>query len=168
LKIHLPLNRSSSKRKQASFCFRQLPQQARAKKEGEKYMSAFLVADKTINNVVNWLRRNIDQLPIIAAQLQQLNIDTNAPDWAENLGHVMFLLDMNAVDARYGDGEAAKFRKLDYHFEHTEPVSLVQVLKSLQCWLYQCNEGDVPETELYGIFDTDVQMYLMDKINRVA
>jgi hypothetical protein len=40
----------------------------------------------------------------------------------------------------------------------------MQVLKSLQCWLYQCNEGDVPTTELYGLFDTDVQMYLMDTI----
>jgi len=127
-------------------------------------MSAFLVADRTINYVVNWLRRNIDQLPIIAAKLKKLNIDTNAPDWAEALGQIMFLLNRNAVDARYGDGEAAKFRQLDYRFEHTEAVSLVQVLKSLQCWLYQCTEGDVPETALYGLFDTDVQMYLMDKI----
>jgi hypothetical protein len=127
-------------------------------------MSAFMVEDRTINNIVNWLRRNIDQLPIIAAKLQKLNIDTNAPDWAEGLGQVMFLLNRNAVDARYGDGEAAKHYQRDYRFEHTEPVSLVQVLKSLQCWLYQCNEGDVPETALYGLFDTDVQMSLMDKI----
>jgi len=55
-------------------------------------MSAFMVADKTINYVVNWLRRNIDQLPIIAAKLQKLNIDTDAPDWAEDLGQLMFLL----------------------------------------------------------------------------
>jgi hypothetical protein len=127
-------------------------------------MSAFMVADRTINYVVNWLRRNIDQLPIIAAKLKKLNIDTNAPDWAEALGQIMFLLNVNAVDARYGDGEAEKFRKLDYRFEHTEAVSLMQVLKSLQCWLYQCDEGDVPTTELYGLLDTDVQLYLMTKI----
>jgi hypothetical protein len=34
----------------------------------------------------------------------------------------MFQLNIKAVDARYGMGEAVKFRKLDYHFEHTEAV----------------------------------------------
>jgi hypothetical protein len=70
---------------------------------------------------------------------------------------------MNGVDARYGDGEARKFRQLDYRYRETESVPLVQVLKSLQCWLYQCSEGNVPETELYKLFDTDVQVYLMNK-----
>jgi hypothetical protein len=76
----------------------------------------------------------------------------------------MFQLNIAGVDARYGSGEAVKFRKLDYRYHVTEPVPLVQVLKSLQCWLYQCNEGAVPETELYKLFDADVQMYLMSKI----
>jgi hypothetical protein len=129
-------------------------------------MSAFMVEDKTINYVVNWLRRNIDQFSfsVIPHKLKELGFDTSVAGWAERLGYAMFQLNINAVDARYGNGEAAKFRKLDYRFEHTEAVSLMQVLKSLQCWLYQCNEGDVPETELYGFFETDVQMFLMGKI----
>ena len=84
--------------------------------------------------------------------------------WEEHLGQTMFQLNIAAVDARYGKGEAETFRKLDYRYELDLPVPLVQVLKSLQCWLYQCNEGDVPTTALYGLFDTDVQMYLMSKI----
>jgi hypothetical protein len=127
-------------------------------------MSAFMVEDKTINYVVNWLRREIDRLPIISHKLKTVGFDTGESGWAEKLGQAMFQLNRNAVDARYGNGEAAKFRQLDYRFEHTEAVSLMQVLKSLQCWLYQCTEGDVPETALFGLFDTDVQMYLMDKI----
>jgi hypothetical protein len=127
-------------------------------------MSAYIVADKTLNYVVNWLRREIDRLPIISHKLNAAGFDTGVPGWAEKLGHAMFQLNIKAVDARYGNGEAGKFRQLTYRFEHTEAVSLVQVLKSLQCWLYQCNEGDVPTTELYGLFDTDVQMYLMDTI----
>jgi hypothetical protein len=35
-------------------------------------MSAFMVADKTINNVVNWLRRNIDQFSIVPHKLKEL------------------------------------------------------------------------------------------------
>ena len=127
-------------------------------------MSAFIVADKTINNVVNWLQREIDHLSLIPDKLQKLGVDTTEDGWAERLGYAMFQLNINAVDARYGNGEAKKFRKLDYRYQVTIPVPLVQVLKSLQCWLYQCNEGDVPTTALYGLFDTDVQMYLMSKI----
>jgi hypothetical protein len=37
-KIHLPLNNSSSKRKQASFCFRHSQQRVKAGKEGEQGM----------------------------------------------------------------------------------------------------------------------------------
>jgi hypothetical protein len=127
-------------------------------------MSAFRVEDKTINYVVNWLRRNIDRFSLIPHKLKELGFDTSESGWAERLGQAMFQLNIDAVEARYGSGEAVKFRQLDYRFEHTEAVSLVQVLKSLQCWLYQCNEGEVPETGLYGLFDIDVQMYLMSTI----
>jgi hypothetical protein len=84
--------------------------------------------------------------------------------WAERLGYAMFQLNVIAVDVRYGSGEAKRFRPLEYHYEVPEPVPLAQVLKSLQCWLYQCNEGDVPTTALYGLFDNDVQVYLMTEI----
>jgi hypothetical protein len=127
-------------------------------------MSAFMVEDRTINYIVNWLRRQRDELHIIPDKLQKLGIDTGIPGWAEILGHEMFQLNIKAVDARYGEGEAVRFRKLDYRFEHTEAVPLEQVLKSLRCWLYQCSEGDIPQTELYKLFDTDVRLYLMSEI----
>jgi hypothetical protein len=129
-------------------------------------MSAFIVADKTINNVVNWLRRDVDldRFSRIPRKLKELGFDTGKSGWAGRLGYAMFQLNIIAVDARYGSGEARKFRLLNYHYEVIEPVPLVQVLKSLQCWLYQCNEGDVPTTGLYTLFDNDVQLYLMNEI----
>jgi hypothetical protein len=138
----------------------------RTKKGGELPMSAYIVADKTINNIVNWLRRDVDlgRFSQIPHKLKDLGFDTGALDWAERLGHAMFQLNVIAVDFRYGNGEARKSRPLNYHYEVTEPVPLVQVLKSLQCWLYQCNEKDVPTTALYGLFDNDVQVYLMTEI----
>jgi hypothetical protein len=129
-------------------------------------MSAFIVADTTINNVVNWLRRDVDldRFSRIPHKLTELGFDTGKSGWAERLGYAMFQMNINAVDTRYGSGEAMKFRKLDYRYEVIEPVPLVQVLKSLQCWLYQCNERSVPETALYQLFDNDVQLYLMNEI----
>jgi hypothetical protein len=127
-------------------------------------MSAFLVADKTINHIVNWLRSERFLISEIPYKLKGLGFDMDKVDWEEKLGLAMFQLNIEAVDVRYGDGEAAKFRKLDYRYQETVPVPLMQVLKSLQCWLYQCNEGDVPQTALYGLFDNDVQLYLMSEI----
>jgi hypothetical protein len=137
-----------------------------AEEGGELPMSAFIVEDKTINYVVNWLRRNIDgfSVSVIHHKLNELGFDTSVPGWEEKLGQAMFQLSVNSVDSRFGFGAAAQFRKLGYRFERTEAVSLVQVLKSLQCWLHQCNEGDVPETALYGLFDNDVKLYLMSEI----
>jgi hypothetical protein len=128
---------------------------------GEIPMSAFMVADKTINNVVNWLMRQKFLVSQIPYKLKGLGIDMTDSGWEEKLGNAMFQLNVIAVDARYGKGEAVKFRKLDYRYQVTEPVPLGQVLKSLQCWLYQCCEGNVPETELYKLFEHDVRVYLM-------
>jgi hypothetical protein len=129
-------------------------------------MSAFMVEDTTINIVVNWLRRDVDldRFSRIPHKLTELGFDASVPGWAEALGYMMFQVNIQAVDSRYGSGEAGKFRKLAYRYQISEPVPLVQVLKSLQCWLYQCCEGDVPQTEIYKLFDRDVQMFLMSKI----
>jgi hypothetical protein len=136
-------------------------------KGGELPMSAFMVEDKTINSIVNWLDRALEETfgtTTIRQKLLDLGFDTSKAGWAERLGYALFQLNIIAVDARYGSGEAKRFRPLDYHYKLTKGVPLVQVLKSLQCWLYQCNEGDVPEAALYGLFDTDVQLYLMTEI----
>jgi hypothetical protein len=130
-------------------------------------MSAFIVADNTINTIVNWLDNALAEAYgtiTIRQKLQEMGFDASVAGWAERLGHAMFQLNVIAVDARYGGGEAKKFRPLDYRYKLTHTVPLVQVLKSLQCWLYQCNEGDVPQTALYGLFDNDVQLYLMTEI----
>ena len=65
----------------------------------------------------------------------------------------MFDLNCEAVDQRYGPGQAEKFRPLDYKFQYLPHANNFQALKSLRCWLYQCSEGNVPETELYKAFD---------------
>jgi hypothetical protein len=130
-------------------------------------MSAFIVADHTINQIVNWLGRELEQdsgTISIRQKLLKLGFDASIAGWREILGQEMFALNIQAVDTRYGKGEAVKFRKLNYHYEVTQPVPLVQVLKSLHCWLYQCTEGDIPQTALYQLFANDVQLYLMSKI----
>jgi hypothetical protein len=47
-------------------------------KGGELSMSAFIVEDKTINNVVNWLRRDVelDKFSLIPHKVTELGFDT--------------------------------------------------------------------------------------------
>ena len=63
----------------------------------------------------------------------------------------MFGLNVSGVNARYGEDEAHKFRPLDFQYKFIADCGgMVRILKSLRCWLYQCSEGDIPETsELY-------------------
>jgi hypothetical protein len=64
------------------------------------------------------------------------------------------------VNTRYDEGEAKHFRELNYRYTPAYG-SKMQVLKSLQCWLYQCNEGDVANNPLYQFFDSVIEHHLM-------
>lgn len=63
----------------------------------------------------------------------------------------MFKLNVEAVNQRYGQGEAERFRPLDYKFRYELVGSIQQAIKSLECWLYQCTEGTVHEHPVYQI-----------------
>jgi hypothetical protein len=98
-----------------------------------------------INSIVNWLNSALEEAYgtiIIRQKLLELSFDASVAGWAERLEYAMFQLNVIAVDARYGSSEAKKFRPLDYRYKLTQNVPLVQVLKSMQCWLYQCNAGN--------------------------
>jgi hypothetical protein len=113
-------------------------------------MSAFIVSDATINKVIGWLNDS-ERRQYLRPILRTAEIPEHDADWTSKLGASMFTLNVEAVNARYGAGQASEFRPLDYTFEW-ELAADVQVLKSLSCWLYQCAEGDVPERPLYKAF----------------
>ena len=65
---------------------------------------------------------------------------------------------LNALEARYGQkGAAEMFDGKDYEeghdiWENRDGVIKpwhYQLLKSIQCYLYQCSEGNVPDTPIY-------------------
>ena len=122
-------------------------------------MSAFVVSDSTINRVVSWINNetvgsNGLTYGRIGRILKGIGHAPDQDNFEVNLGLAMFDLNVLAVNQRYGDGEAEKFRPLDYAFKPATPGSVYQALKSLHCWHYQCAEGDVPETEFYKAFES--------------
>jgi len=98
-------------------------------------MSAFIVKDSTINKVVTFI-----------------SIDRD--NWykhfsKEKLAKDMFFLNCESVDARYKEGAAEEFRKLDFRYLVDINVNPITALKNLSCWLYQCTEGDIDKNPLY-------------------
>jgi len=127
-------------------------------------MSAFMVEDKIINSVVTWLTREVQTNRFtLDCKASEYGVDLTSDGWDEKLAQAMFQLNCDGVNARYGEGEAEKFRPLNFTYEPEIQYSLVQVLKSLQCWNYQCSEGDVPNTQLYQFFE-EVEHHLALKI----
>jgi hypothetical protein len=127
-------------------------------------MSAYMVADETINRVVEWLYWEVTKNQWLRDKLEQASgIDTSSYAWSEELGKAMFALNIVGVNDRYGDGEAEKFRKLAYQYKPAHG-SRMQVLKSLQCWLYQCTEREGVKQPLYQFFHDTVEPHLMSSI----
>jgi hypothetical protein len=127
-------------------------------------MSAFMVADETINRVITSLSWKITKSQWLKKKVEDaLQIDTSKHNWEEDLGHAMFELNIAGVNDRYGDNEAKKFRALNYRYAPARG-SQIQVLKSLQCWLYQCMEGEVVKKPLYQFFNTFIEPHLMNSI----
>src|SRR6266567_4712591 len=117
-------------------------------------MSAFMVEDTTINRVVTWLKREVATSRFTLDMLaREYGVDLTSDRWDEMLAQAMFQLNC----------EAEKFRPLNFTYRLEDCSSLVQVFKSLQCWEYQCSEGDVPETKLYQFFE-EVEHHLALKI----
>lgn len=117
-------------------------------------MSAYIVNDKTINRVVTYLNGDNDArhtkrevVSIIADHI------ANTENMAAALGQTMFELNVEAIKQRYPDDDPSEFRPLDYQYRLEIGESKIQVLSSLRCWLYQCAEGDVPETKLYRVME---------------
>lgn len=82
-------------------------------------------------------------------------VNPTEKEWPLKLGISMAILNDAAVNARYGEGTASGDREgVTYQFRWEPLTNRIQALKSLQCWHYQCSEGDIPETsELYKVAD---------------
>lgn len=112
-------------------------------------MSSFIVEDKTINRVVNYIAYDHKYTYIRRRAKEELGFDLTTPEGQQQLGWAMFKLNIRAVNQRYEDGQADQFRPLDYKYHIIGDYSLPAMIKSLACWLYQVSEGDCPESALY-------------------
>ena len=121
-------------------------------------MSAFMVEDKTINRILGYLNNNRRELCGYFTDVLKAAEVADADNWHELLGASMLMMNQDAVNYRYSETDTPPM----FEF-HWEMCSDVQTVKSLQCFLYQCAEGDVPERELYKALK-EVKHFLMARI----
>jgi len=119
-------------------------------KKKEEIMSAFLVEDKIINKIVTKLALDRDG-SWAQRMLGELGYDLETLKGRKKLGWDMFGLNIRAVNMRYPNGQAEDFRTLDFKVCIDGNYSKVNVLKSLQCWMYQCSEGDCEKSPLFNV-----------------
>ena len=118
-------------------------------------MSAFVVSDSTINAAITWLDTVSGKNAfshISAHMLPEAGYEVRKEiDAYERLATDMFQLNVDAVNQRYSGG-AAEFRPLNFKYSKDYSAhNAVRALKLLECWQYQCSEGDVPERPLYQL-----------------
>lgn len=128
-------------------------------------MSAFVVDPQTINRILSYIRESVQKGEHIGGHsrrlLQEIEFDLLDRDDQTNLGQAMYNMNVNAVSQRYPrddkdslPGTYSEEGILDsYEVELVPNVSPAQAYKSLQCWLYQCTEGNVTENKLFQAFE---------------
>ena len=118
-------------------------------------MSAFIVDDEIINLPLGFFYTETvgsgvyDEIP---RRLKEAGYNIGEDETEiERLAQEMFRLNCEAVNQRYGEGAAETFRELNFKYQFTPETSIAQAYKALECWLYQCTEGDVWESPLYEL-----------------
>lgn len=109
-------------------------------------MSAYIVEDFCIKKVITYLldSRAKAMESHISGPVKGLGYDLSRNDGCLKLAKDMLAMNVEAVAARYGSADSEKFGAFsEVH------CSKIQAYKSLQCFLYQCTEGDVDEKPLY-------------------
>lgn len=109
-------------------------------------MSAFIVSAETMNKVVRAIVSDEYRGEFAGITLPGYTISDRKPQ-ATAIGKELFAMNRAAILARYpGDTEYAETPKYRY-----KPVrySEVEMFKAMECLLYQCSEGNVPDTDLY-------------------
>ena len=101
-------------------------------------MSAYVVEDRTIDRIISGLA----SFGFMDEVLYECETDS-----ADELGASLLEMNCDAFDERYDDKADREFLR-SYKYKPV-PVSKMQLLKSLACYLYQCAEGHVPERSLY-------------------
>jgi len=127
-------------------------------------MSAFIVEDKTINIVITGLAYDRDG-SWLKRKLSEAGYDLETLEGRTKLGWAMFSLNIRAVNQRYDDNSADQFRPLNFKFQLEGNYPKIAAFKALECWIYQCSEGDCNQSVLYKLMEDVAHSWACDIVS---
>jgi hypothetical protein len=113
-------------------------------------MSAFMVNANVMAKVVTAILLNLDTFDGESTHRTAL---LAAPTHAQKeagakIGRKLFLMNRRALHGRYGCSDNNRLPQ--FVFEKWAAATPVEQFKAIHCLLYQCSEGNVPNSPLYG------------------
>lgn len=121
-------------------------------------MSAYIIDPETMDRIISYLYlRNAGQRLYPRHTLWHGLAELQPRDHAEaqEIGQAVYVMNREAVRHHYPQDDDSQLPgpsewTIDQWVWHpTLPVSARQAYDEIGCLLYQCSEGDVPETRLY-------------------
>lgn len=118
-------------------------------------MSAFIVSEQCMKNIIYnlfWDHTFKDRNSIFTYN-DYRKIDTYEHKDFHKLAEELYKMNQEAVKQRYPDDTSDYINipdceKIDWTGNGTK-LDKFQALKSMHCLIYQCSEGNIPETKLY-------------------
>lgn len=116
-------------------------------------MSAFIMSDKAINSILNFIKNNSENgvLNAMSYKYSKYEAERNlmTSEHLENIGKYLLKYNYKSVGHRYKDNSENEI--FDFNFKpHYQSISIAQFLKTLDCLEYQCCEpNDFYESDFY-------------------
>ena len=127
-------------------------------------MSCFIIEDKSINKIVDFFIECAYSKEEFKPEITRIinsygydlthNSDDENPN-ANKLGLQMKKLNLMAYNDCYKnklDGVFDESVKFKFDYDTKRENNLIQMLKHIQCFIYQCSEGDYTEDKFYLTF----------------
>ena len=116
-------------------------------------MSAWLMTEQSLSNISNWFYFENDGhgtfkqcKKLIFEMFPEYEQDKFKDNWDKLFAEELYNLNCYSLEQRYNKKDFEKFR-----YQEPKTISKIQVLKSVQCWIYQSCEGDAEEKPLFKL-----------------
>lgn len=107
-------------------------------------MSAYIVNELTINRVINLIILFSKEREFTERRYPLLK---NAILRPSKMGNKLYSMNVKAINSRYDNN--INIKEIDNYSYSNIDISKHQGLKSIECFLYQCSEGNITNYDLY-------------------
>lgn len=114
-------------------------------------MSAWMFGNKLLSKLAHELVAENPMMLERCAKDKEKGYKSDA--FVEDVARALYNMNRRAIVCRYGDPKRMGVQKFKFDMAYVEPWTKIRLYKNIRCFLYQCSEGDVPKSALFGIIE---------------